>query len=303
MFAGIGDQVCAEPTLRYVYNCKLKGEIEKIALASSVPDLYSHIKFDEVFTESFNMDEWLVCNTIPDIQGLAYEHISHGLTNCVDASTLYALRMTLPSKEKEIFITGKEPIDMVSDLFLKPRIVIHAGKHWPSKTFPKWWWDAVIDGITSLGHRPILVGANVDGNRTTVDVDAKKCFDLRGKTDIRELAWICQRARVVLTNDSSPLHMAASTDPRDKEKTGRAWIGTLATCKHFDYITHWRKNEWQWREKDFSKGWIGDYLGFLPNKTESVNVDKVENELLESWLPDPKEVSQWAISKLEKDQA
>lgn len=295
-FAGIGDHVCAEPTLRYA--AKMRNEYDKIALATSIPDIYAHIKFDRIFQESYNRDEWLVFKTIPDEKvGLAPEFISHGLTNCVDASSLFALRLQLPTKDREIQISSRHPGEKIAKLINGPSILIHAGKHWPSKTFPKWWWDKVIETIYMNGIMPILIGANVDGNRSTVDVDASKCHDLRSKTMLTELAWLCQRTKVLLTNDSAPLHFAASTDPADYAGTGNAHILYLATCKHPDFITHFRKGAWQWQEENWSKGGVWDHLGFLPNKKEDVHIDTVDPEMLESWLPDPREYGEAAVKR------
>lgn len=297
--AGIGDHVCAEPTLRYAAKCKERGEADRIALATSIPELYSHIPFDEVFTQDYDRNKWLVFKTMSDeVEGLSKEFLSHGLTNCVDYSTLHAFRMQLPAPDREIQISNRHPGNKIADLLEKPSIVIHAGKHWPSKTFPKWWWDSVISYIIGEGVAPILIGANVDGNRATVDVDADGCVDLRNKTMLSELAWILQRCEVLLTNDSAPLHLAASTDPKDYGGTGNAWIGLIATCKHQDYITHFRKGVWQWREKAFNKGGIWDAVGFIPNKTQDVCIDKVSPEVLESWLPTPREYAQWALEKI-----
>ena len=80
----------------------------------------------------------------------------------------------------------------------------------------------------------------------------------------------------------------------------------IATCKHYDYITHWRRvddgthpaeNVWGWRMKNFGKGGMWDHYHFCPNKTVKINVDKVDHETLMSWLPDPKEFSNWAVEK------
>ncbi len=299
-FAGIGDQVCAEPTLRYAIKCRDNGKIEKVALASSMSELFAHLKFDEVFSrgQQYDLKEWYQFQTVPMDIGLQMEFISHGLTNCVDASSLYAFRMQLPTKDRELVISSRNPGGSIEKLFDEPTIVVHAGRHWSTKTFPKWWWDAVLSEIISAGIKPILIGANVDGNRKTVEVETRGCVDLRDKTMLAELAWVCQRATVVLTNDSSPLHFAASTDPLDYGNTGNAWIGYLATCKHADYITHFRKNIWQWREVDFSKGGVWDIFDFIPNKVEDTRIDLVDDVTLESWLPPPKEYAEWAISKI-----
>lgn len=297
---GLGDQVCAEPTLRYAIEQKKKGYVDKIALLSKIPELFDHLEFDEYFYDRPDFNQWHSFKTISDESGLECDFIAHNLMNCVDFPSICAFKMQLPTRDREIQISSTRPCDEISKLFENgyPTVIIHAGKHWPSKTFPKSWWDEIIDILVYNGVRPILIGADYDQNRTTVDVHKAGCIDLRNKTTVKELAWICQRATVLLTNDSSPLHMAASTDPLDYDGTGNCWIGFLATCKQADLITHWRKGRWQWRENNFSRGGVWDQNGFLLSRDTDTRIDKVTKSVLESWLPPTTEIAEWAMEKL-----
>jgi hypothetical protein len=294
-FGGIGDHICAEPTIRYAAKCS--SEYEELALATSIPELYSHIPVTTVYTEAYDRSHWVVLKTYPDEKGLSQEFLSHGIMNCVDFSSIHAIRMQLPTPDREIMLTGKHPGKKYADLCEMNTVFVHPGKHWPSKTFPKWWWDKVIKTIIKAGAVPVLIGANVDGNRATVDADSEGCVDLRNKTMLSELVWMLQRAKVLLTNDSAPLHIAASADPAEYETTGNAWIGLIATCKHHDYITHFRKGVWQWREVAFNKGGIWETTGFLPNKDKDVHINLAEEETIVSWLPDAEEYGLWSAVK------
>jgi hypothetical protein len=90
--------------------------------------------------------------------------------------------------------------------------------------------------------------------------------------------------------------MAASYNPNDSA-TRKNWIGFIATCKHPDLITHWRNGQFAWREVNFGQGGMWDIVDDLPNKKEDVLVDKVDQKMLESWLPDPIVFANWAIQK------
>lgn len=288
-WGGIGDQICAEPTLRFAL--KMFKDCD-ISLASELPGMFKHLNFKRVFDlkeEIPNYSKYLLFDTItaPDESNLVWMFFSHLLVNCVDFPSLCSLRSQLPVADREIQLSGKRPegIDLGQ---IVNGIAIHPGRHWQSKTFPKPWWDRVISSIKVRGRVPILIGGNADDNRGTVDVDAEGCIDLRNKLTIEESIWVCQNIKVLLTNDSAPLHMAASGD---------AWIGYVATCKHPDMITHWRKGEFQWREVNFSSGGIWDHVDYCPNKKQTVEVEFVEPKLLESWLPNSAEFGSWAVEK------
>lgn len=288
-WGGLGDQICAEPTLRYALKSFKHSEV---SLTSEKPELFSHLKFKEVFDERRvrpNLDNYLLFETItpPDQSNLVWQFFSHMLTNCVDFPSMCALRCQLPVADREVILKPSDA-DFEKTNIYKNAIVIHPGKHWPSKTFPKDFWDGVIEEIISNRLCPIIIGANTDDNRGTVDVSTDGCIDLRNKLSVMECVALLQNAKVLLTNDSSPLHMAV---------TGDAHIGFIATCKHPDYISHWRKGEWAWRMKNFGKGGIWDLVDYCPNTDKKLTADFVEPEILRSWLPDPKDYARWAIER------
>lgn len=290
-WGGLGDQLCAEPTIRYALN-HFKGC--EISLASDQPEFFQHLKFKRVFDLKDkdvrpNEENYLVFETICTPQHLTWEFFSHCLTHCVDFPSLCALRMQLPIPDREVRCEPRSPSRLtdgaISEL-LAGTVFVHAGKHWPSKTFPKDWWDAVLAEIRRGGAVPVLIGADADDNRGTVDVSTEGCIDMRNKLSIEESIWFLQRAKALLTNDSAPLHFAA---------TGDAHIGYVATCKHPDYITHWRKGVFGWRMKNFGSGGIWDLADYCPNENKTILVDQVEEELLRSWLPDPEVFAAWAV--------
>lgn len=296
-WGGLGDQICAEPTLRHAL--KMFTDC-KISLHSEHPSLFSHLKFDNVFNakkDKIDFEQYFVFETItqPDDSNLVWQFFSHMLTNCVDFPSLCALRMQLPTADKEIILKpklGNKDLEQY-----KGGVFVHAGRHWPSKTFPKPWWDDVLLGLRENGITPILVGANTDDNRGTVDVMTGGCIDLRSKTSTDDVCWLMQNAKVLLTNDSAPLHMAASHNPDDVD-AGNAWIGYVATCKHPDLITHWRAGEWNWREENLGLGGMWDIVSHNPNQEGEVLVDKVDPKVLASWLPKPERVVEWTLNKL-----
>ncbi len=289
-WGGIGDQVCAEPTIRYAI--KMFKDCD-IYIASHIPELFKHLPVKRIFNleeETPNYSKYYVFETItpPDESNLVWQFMNHMITNCVDFVSLCALRLQLPIAHKEIILSGTHPANGSIDY--NDRVVVHPGKHWQSKTFPKDFWDAVISELVRRGIEPVIIGANADDNRGTVDVDTNGCLDLRNKLSLSETTWLLQRAKVLLTNDSAPLHIAAS---------GHAHIGYIATIKHPDMITHWRRSIegpmiWQWREVNFGRGGIWDIIDFCPNKQQQLDVESVPEEMLRSWLPDPIYYASWA---------
>lgn len=287
-WGGLGDELCAEPTLRYALKM-FKGC--DISLCAQRPELFAHLKFKRVFDSNIELpvtDNYLCFETIVPPDNITWQFMSHCLVHCVDFTSLCSLRMTLPHLDKELHCpVPKATIN--KDLYADKCVAIHAGRHWASKTFPVEWWNGVITEIVKMDKVPVLIGAETDDNRGTVQVDNSFCIDLRGKLSVAESISVLQHCRVLVTNDSAPLHMAA---------TGRSWIGFIATCKHPDYITHWRNGQFGWRMQNLGLGGMWDGVDFCPNKDQEVSVEFVDPELLASWLPTPNSVAEWAAEKL-----
>ncbi len=296
-WGGIGDQICAEPTLRWALK-SFKGC--DISLASERPELFRHLSFKNVYDLSKVQPHWeryFPFDTIRPPTDIQWQFMSHMLINCVDYPALCAFRCQLPVADREIKLVPTEAdfeeigehlgagFSAVKEEF---PVAIHAGRHWQSKTFPADWWNDVLAQLIADECMPILIGGDTDDNRGTVDVDTLGCIDLRGKLTLMQSVALLQRVEVLLTNDSAPLHMAASGD---------AWIGYVATCKHPDYISHWRRGEWCWRMRNFGKGGIWDVIDYCPNKENEVSAENVGEENLRAWLPDPRDFANWAIEK------
>ncbi len=293
-WGGIGDVICAEPTLRYALE---NFKDVKITLATMHPELFSHLNFHDVYdlkNESPIMDDYLYFETIPnqDKYNLTPQFISHMITHCIDYPSLAAFRMQLPIKGRNIILNPPTPeMDRpVMDATGADRVIVHAGLHWKSKTFPKKWWDEVLDNMILLKLKPVLIGKKDGPGQGYVDVNTEGCIDLREKTTLSESIWLLQNSQVLICNDSSPMHMAAS---------GAAYIGFLATVKHPDYLMHYRGpwNDFGWRMENLSLGGLWDHVSYQPNIPENLDLDNCDESLMETFLPEPVTVARWACAK------
>lgn len=294
-WGGLGDQACAEPTLRYALkafpNCE-------ISLATECPELFEHLKFKRVFRLAEEQPIWggyLVFPTIVPPTHLLWEFVSHCISHPVDFTSICALRCQLPVVDREIVMPWQhKPPGWLEGLFeeeepYRKTVVLHAGKHWPSKTFPAEWWQAVQEGLVSKGFTPLLIGKKVDKNVGYVEIpDHIKSVDARDKLSLADLIGVLTHARVVVSNDSAPVHIASA---------GSAHIGFVASCKHPDYLYHWRKGQWAWRMQNLGRDGMWNYIDQNPAQEKDVTVENIEDGLMEKILPPPEEVVQWVSSR------
>lgn len=289
----LGDCVCAEPTIRYA----LKAFKDcSVSLITPFPELFYHLPLKEIMNPNVQKPDWdkyyvLKCYYAGD--ELQSEFVQNFNMAIGDYIATCVFKGQIPVADRNVRL---EPnVSNMPQIEIAPNeVIIHAGRHWASKTFPKKWWDAIIYGLLAKGAKPVLIGANLEeGKRGFVEVDATNCTDYRDKLHILQTVSLLQRASVVLTNDSAPLHIAAS---------GNAHIGFLSTVRHADFITHWRpdemgKNQWGYKMHDFALGTMWQNGDVSPLKNGS-KYDVIDQKTLISWLPEPSEVVDWAVQKL-----
>jgi lipopolysaccharide heptosyltransferase I len=94
-----------------------------------------------------------------------------------------------------------------------PFLAVCAHARWPTKQWPPERFAAVLDRMREArGARAVLVGSpDAAGSaRTIADAMARPPIDLTGGTTLKELSAVLGEARVMLTNDSGPMHVAAA---------------------------------------------------------------------------------------------
>lgn len=273
---GLGDQVCAEPTMRYAF--KIYKDYD-LYLGSSFPELFTHLLFKELFNKEElikqDPEEYLVLHTNSAPNNIVSDFYSHYFTQPVEFCSLAGLQRQLPIKDRQIQLSAS-PVQ-----FLDIDIAIHPGKNWPSKTFPKEWWDELIHKLAQT-YKIAIVGKDVDNLIGTVDVSVPQgAYDLRNKLNLNELTSILQNVKICITNDSSPIHIAASGD---------AHILFVSTIKHPDYLMHWRNGQFGYKMKDFSRDGLWNHINESPIRNEELRIDVLPDGLMEKILPQPNEI-------------
>ena len=92
-------------------------------------------------------------------------------------------------------------------------VVIAPGASCPSKRWPSEYFAELIEGIhKKYGAKIIIVGDKFDTPtaKNITDIIDAKVVNLTGKTSLSVLAGILSKARVFISNDSGPVHIAVS---------------------------------------------------------------------------------------------
>jgi ADP-heptose:LPS heptosyltransferase len=191
--------------------------------------------------------------------------------------------LTDAEKETQLHYSDKdlEYVKSLYDIDLKSLILVHPGKGWDSKTFPKSWWQNVINGLIENGYNVGIIGKSNsdDEGQGYVNINSDKTYDYRDILSIKQLIALISQAPVLISNDSSPIHIAGAFDN---------WIVLIPTCKHPDYILPTRKRSKYYKSVALYKKLTIDSYDSSPTAlTYHGQINEVK-ENMEDYLPDPK---------------
>lgn len=305
---GLGDQICAEPALRYLIENQYSSD--DIIISTHWPRLFYHLSDKAQIClhgqEPFDFDvPYFRRHTLPGPETMQWSMVSHLLCHSVDYVSIALMKRILPMNDKSIKfevlqydfdrLNRISKIDDFSDF-----IAIHPGKHWESKTFPTKWWQAIIEGFISEGNRVAIIGKEEPGDppdykagaRGTVEVSCpKEAIDLRNLLDLGTLGALLSQTNLLISNDSAPIHLAGAFDN---------WIVLIPSCKHPDHVLPYRNGSIFYKSRAFYKELLLDVVESRPTQVYETSADiKVED--WNRWLLPPKDVVYKTLSTLQKD--
>jgi len=248
---GLGDQIAAEPAARYVASTLYKNQ--NVVVQTHYPELFQHLKdvatiqpHGEPVPNSHNFYEMY---TLKPVGTTVWDHMSHTLVQATDYSCISAFKGQIPIADRQIRLAQNgdakaSVLSKINNLDAEKLVVLHPGKGWPSKTLPAPFWNKTIELLVAAGVAVVVVGQTIDDNHGYVEIDSAGALDLRNQLSISETVELIRLSKVLITNDSSPVHMAGDSD---------CWIGLIATCKHPDYILPYRNGSQYYKAKNLER--------------------------------------------------
>lgn len=119
----------------------------------------------------------------------------------------------------ELFLSSDE-VNAIDKLFSNENkkreddlIALAPGSVWFTKRYPKEKFAEVLKLLNNTTSKIFLIGGEADrelGEYVTAKSDNKNIINTIGKLNVLESAELIRRCRVLLTNDSAPLHIANS---------------------------------------------------------------------------------------------
>jgi hypothetical protein len=286
---GLGDQLNAQPAIRFMKN-KVLPETE-INITTHYPTLFKDINGINIFSqEKFVAEQdtpYRVVESFPPPSSTMYSIVGNLLCHTVDYCSMALLKRTLPFQDKNIKLNVtlkdlQKVIDVVGITDLRELILIHPGKHWDSKTMPYKWWEEIIDGLVTENIPVCIIGKTAKDDEAGVwnFEDRKGVLNLVNLLDLDGLIALISQAKVLVSNDSSPVHIAGAFDN---------WIIVIPTVKHPDHILPFRNSSTNYKTDALYRKLVLDDYSTSPFELNEITVDKLKNTW-DNYLVSPKHV-------------
>lgn len=297
---GLGDQIDAEPVVRFICNKMFKGD--NIRVKTHFPRIFKHLPVRVATDSQIKKDPniYYKIETLPSPETPLWQHLAQTLCHTTDFISISSLRRILPDIDKTIrlhtdFNDIKSLIDTIGIRDLTKYILVHPGKGWASKTFPAEFWQSIINRLAEEKLPVAVVGKVISEEQGLVDIECpENVLDLRNLLSLDELIALVSQAKILISNDSAPVHIAGAFDN---------WIVLIPSCKHPDHVVPYRYGIKYYKTLSLYKKLTCDAIDSSPTQVDGQTIDYVVGDIMD-YLPDAEDVVQKAkvINSYTKDQ-
>lgn len=216
----LGDTIASTPTIRKlskVYNKKINviTHVKEVFINNQYIDkIYNFEEFEKAnlkINKNKLFETFLGCG-VKNQYGVEKKH------NTIDIRQFHALDLGFMLLDNEMFY-DYQPFDYENiENLPSDYICLHVSETWESRTYKKENWQNLINTLNSHDIPVVLIGKNSfeEGFHTikknVFGLNLQKGLDLTNKLSLSQSWHIINKAKVFVTMDSGPMHLAGTTD-------------------------------------------------------------------------------------------
>jgi hypothetical protein len=239
---GLGDQVAAEPAIRYARDELYKHD--RLAIVTGCSSLFAHLGLPiyGALEQVPNVNRYLPCYNLTNPARPSLP-IDRDRVHPVDFASLGMLGIELPTAHRRPIL----PVDpqalasvrrKAAPLAISDLVVVHPGPPGEAKGEQPVDWTGIVQALLQSGRPPAVIGSRGAQPLVVVECDASGCVDLIDKLSVEELIALLSEARAFVAGDSAAVQIAGAFD---------AWIALVGARRHPDYVLPWRNGSQNWR--------------------------------------------------------
>lgn len=108
-------------------------------------------------------------------------------------------------------IAEKNRVDFLfkNILYNKKNVILAPGSKWFTKMWPEEYFSVLIDLLSKMEDIQVVIVGGKEEKNIKLRLN-ENVLDLRGETTLLELAEVIRRAEIIVSNDSSPIHISSA---------------------------------------------------------------------------------------------
>ena len=217
--ANLGDVLCSTPVIRKLsklYDTKLNIINDTPEVLQNNPYINKIISSSEFNINSLSGDyEFFESFVLPGKQN------QFGIErkfNTFDIRQIHAMDLGFSLMPEEMYCEFFSSLYKNDFNIKSPYIVLHTAKNWPNRTWAKENWQKIIDHLNKkniftvlIGKKTIEQGSHII-NKDFYDFENIYGLNLIDKTDLNESWNLINDAKLFISFDTGPLHLAGTTN-------------------------------------------------------------------------------------------
>jgi len=215
----LGDVLCSTPVIRKLsglYNTKLNVINDAPEVLQNSPYINKIINSNDFNLNGLSGDyEYFESFVLP---GKKNQFGIERKFNTFDIRQIHAMDLGFSLMPEEMHCQFF-PSSIKNNFDIKyPYVILHTAKNWPNRTWAKENWQKIINHLKQKNIFTVLIGKKIIEqeshtiNKDFYDFDNIYGLNLIDKTNINECWNIINNARLFISFDTGPLHLAGTTD-------------------------------------------------------------------------------------------
>lgn len=237
---GLGDEICSEPVVRYAIKNLYPND--DVRICTRYPEVFKHLKKpmgkngEELKISAEEKFLHLSASPYKIIEGQYQVHPFASIAEplfvpTVDFHSMFMIHRILPHKDKRIYLeVTPEAEQSVNSKTPDNFVAFHIGSSSEAKLVYQSYSQDIANGLIARGHKVVAFG--------NTPVKLEGVIDLTNSLTIEESFALIKKAWLTVTNDSAPVHIAASFDN---------YLLMIPSIKHPDRLIHARHGVQYWK--------------------------------------------------------
>ncbi len=174
----------------------------------------------------------------PALDGnISYSSLQNRRLQLLEVAALAGARPVLPMPELKVLPEDRQEVAERLQAMDAPFVLLHPGASDPRRRWPAFRFAAIGDELAAMGFRVLVHGVASEAGLCRAVTEAMRypAVDVAGRLSLGALCGLLERASLLVSNDTGPLHLATAIGT---PVVGIYWLGNLVEAMPLQQHRH-----------------------------------------------------------------